>query len=772
MRLLSRSYLILGFLSFFSWFSYAQENQLSAPQTPEKVSIPFLKADITFDGELDEAVWSKARKISLNIVNYPYENTPSPVNTEAYVFEDGEKLYFAFIADDPEPEKIQGFLRDRDDAFADDIVGIKLDTFNDHRLAYKFFVNPFGVQNDGISNEMTGDDTSLWDAIWSANGKITDKGYQVEFAIPYSELNFEEGTDIKTWGIELVRIYPRDNILRISNIPLDRDNICWVCQMAEIEGFEQAKSGNSLLVTPSVVASRNESRDVYSGEDWNDDNETDLGLNVRWGITQDIMFNATINPDFSTIESDAGQLSVNKNYALFYNEKRPFFLDNSEYFSSPYSLVYTRNIADPDFGTKVTGRLDNHSFGFFMTKDQYTNIILPGNDFSLVDTINDESYSSALRYRYDVNHDLSFGFISTLRTADDYHNLVSGFDTKYRLDVSNTLIAQVLTSDTEYPQELLSKWCDDDSCALTSLVGKDDDSFSDQAYKIGFEHNSEEWYFDANIEEVGADFRADLGYVTKVDVKNISSTLRRTYYSDDQWWTTFKLGGSYLVTDNTDDELISETYKLFSAFEGPWQSYIELTYLHIDSVGLRDDPNDHSIDGNTTLFEQDSVEFYLGLQPQANLNVSMFFNYGKSIDYNNNRLGDVIEFAPNVVWNITNHLEMNLAYTFARLEHDNDYVFKENITDTRLTYQFDVNSYLRLTMVYTTTDYNLDNNPLLNLDSKQNNNLATQLIYSYKLNPQTVFFLGYSDSSIEDDHITSLKQTQRTAFLKLSYAMM
>ncbi len=744
--------------------------------TMQNVVIPHVSADINFDGELNEPAWQQARQFDLNIVNYPYDNTASPIVTKAYMFEDGEQVYVAFDARDPNPEKIQGFLRDRDDAFSDDIVGIKIDTFNNDRLAYKFFVNPFGVQNDGISNEMTGEDSSLWDAIWSSYGKVTKNGYQVEFAIPYSELNFEEGNDIKTWKVELIRIYPRDNILRISHIPLDRDNHCWVCQMQEIEGFEKAEVGQNLLITPTVVSNRKETRDVYSNEDWESENDSDFGLNVRWGITPDVMLNATINPDFSTVESDAGQLSVNRKYALFYDEKRSFFLDNSDYFSSPMDLIYTRNIADPDYGTKLTGRLDEHSFGFFAAKDTYTNLILPGNLQSLVDSIDDESISGALRYRYDANENLSVGAVSTFRSSSDYHNYVVGLDAKYRIDNSQTLEAQLLSSATEYPDELYQQWCPKDGtnqgdCYIAGMIGKDDGEFTDQAFLIDYKFETDNWFFDIDYEQIGEDFRADLGYLPQVDVKEFGSGLNHSIYGDDSWWTKITFGGEYEIVHNIDNQLIEKSNEVFIATEGFWQSFMEISLSEKDSVGLREDANDADIDGNTTMFEQQNVSVFAAIQPVNNLYMSLDTVWGDGIDYDNDRLGDIFEITPQVIWNINSHLEWDISHTFAELDYDDDNVFRENITNSRLTYQFDVNSYLRLTTVYSQADFNLSNNPNSYIDSKFENTLATQLIYSYQVNPQTVFFLGYQDNSIEDDYLDELKQNERTAFLKLSYAI-
>jgi len=216
--------------------------------------IPHTENSIKIDGDLNDDSWDQALSISLNIVNNPWHNLPSPVTTTAKIIEDGEYLYVAFIADDPHPEEIIGFLGDRDTKWGDDLVGIKLDTFNSRRLNYEFFVNPFGVQNDSIHNEVTSETNDLWDGIWYSYGKITKQGYQVEIAIPFNILNFEQGDNEKTWAIELVRLYPRNERLRISHMPIDRDNACWICQMPEIKGFKQAKIGRNLTLTPFSVA--------------------------------------------------------------------------------------------------------------------------------------------------------------------------------------------------------------------------------------------------------------------------------------------------------------------------------------------------------------------------------------------------------------------------------------------------------------------------------------------------------------------------------------
>ena len=161
--------------------------------------------NIVIDGEFNQQEWRGAKQFALEYVVRPQNNLPAPVHTTVYVIEDGETLYVAFIAADPAPNQIRASYRDRDLIWGDDLVGIKLDTFNDARLAYQFFVNPFGIQSDGIQNEITGNESDSWNAIWQSQGQITPTGYIVEMALPLSIMNFDESAGDKTWGVEFVR---------------------------------------------------------------------------------------------------------------------------------------------------------------------------------------------------------------------------------------------------------------------------------------------------------------------------------------------------------------------------------------------------------------------------------------------------------------------------------------------------------------------------------------------------------------------------------------
>jgi hypothetical protein len=212
--------LFICLLLFFANINptFAQQNISNTDTSNEftTLDIPNIAGEIKVDGVLDDLHWQQAKQLELNYVTRPFENTQPPVTTQVKIFENGDTLYVAFIAQDPKVENLSAYYRDRDGIWSDDLVGIKLDTFNDSRLAYQFFVNPLGIQADAIQNEMTGSESDSWDGIWQSAGKIVAAGYQVEMAIPLRILNFKEGSDKKVWGAELVRFYPgRDYTLPV-----------------------------------------------------------------------------------------------------------------------------------------------------------------------------------------------------------------------------------------------------------------------------------------------------------------------------------------------------------------------------------------------------------------------------------------------------------------------------------------------------------------------------------------------------------------------------
>ncbi|MBA6392221.1 carbohydrate binding family 9 domain-containing protein [Colwellia sp. BRX10-3] len=793
MFFLKKPIILTFILLLIPQFVYSATHNNSAKINNEIIKIPNISGAIVIDASLNEPQWQSAKKVFINNVTRPYDNVSSPVHTEALLMESDGYFYLAFIAKDPNISEIRAFLKDRDKSWGEDLVGIKIDTYNDQRSAYRFLVNPLGVQIDGIESEVTQKESDAWDGIWESAGKIVSDGFIVEMALPLRMLNFKESTDKQTWGLELLRYYPREESLRLSNIHLDRGNSCEICQIATASGFKGAKQGSNFTVAPSIVLGTTQDRD--DNNEWQNNNNTEASLDLRWGITPDWLLNATINPDFSTVEADNAQLNINNTFALFNREKRPFFLDNQDYFDSDYNLVYTRNINAPNYGAKLTGRENNHAFGLFITDDQNTNILIPGNRSSSVASIDGESKAAALRYRYSFNNDITLGWISTLRTAEDYSNNVNGIDARFRLSTADVFKFQTLFSTTEYPNDLFKQFCnvdeEDEQARCATPENNDDCQFGDciynenvlrtlkehrftgNAFKAGYYHNDSDWYYRVTYDRQNAGFRGDLGFMSRVDHNKFSVGGDRKWYAEPgKWWSKFKIYSDWDIIHNDDNQLIEKEFDINAQLNALNSSYLRLGYTKRESVGSRLDKSNLAIADNTTLFSEDQFFFFAETKPLLGLYINTNLTWGDKIDYRNNRLGEINRLSSNINWNIDKHLEVKLRQTFSQLNADGANVFIARLTDLRTTYQFNVQSFLRLSFIFNNTSRNPSNYLYSAAEdiNRHSKNLSTELLYAYKINPQTVFYLGYSDRHYSDETIRDLAQEQRSLFMKFSYA--
>lgn len=747
-------------------------------------SIPKTTSTIKIDAELNDKAWLNAHRVEMNNVTWPDDNVPAPVRTEAFVIEDGETLYVAFKAYDPEPEKIRAFLTDRDNNWRDDRVGLKIDTYNDSALAYQFFINPLGTQTDAIENELTKQESASWDIIWDSAGKITEFGYVVEIAIPLRNLNFNEDLDIQSWGMEFVRFYPRDKELRISNTNIDHDNSCWICQMVTVTGFEGAKQGNNFTAVPTFVSGVSENRDLDETRSWDKTENSDIGLDVKWGITPDITLNATLNPDFSQVEADSGQLNVNNTFALFTPEKRAFFLSNQDYFATPVNLIYTRNINAPDYGAKVSGKLGSHSFGAFVADDATTSFLMPGNMSSSLYKIEEESTNAALRYRYAINDEMAIGTTVTVRDSDSYHNYLYSLDGKYKPSDSDTFDIQIMSSDTKVSDDLLmdirNEFKDeieqpngDIEIGGEQYLRTDSLNATGKSYRLAYRHENKDWFFRASHNNISEDFRADLAFFNNADyIKNVIGGGRTWRSTGATWYDRYEIEGDWDRTTNQDGEQIEQEGEIFFNIWGPKQYFIRHGLVARERAAGRVDETSLRINDNIYQFKEKEFRSWIEFKPNSNLWFGNFFKVGENIDFANKQLADSFAFEPRVDWNINTHLSAKLSYKYNQLAKSGSTLYTAKLTDFRLTYQFSIRSFLRLSMVHFDIDRNLENyNEDIREDySSTYKSLASQLLYSYKLNPQTLFFIGYSDGGYQDDDLDKITKDTRNVFLKLSYA--
>ena len=711
--------------------------------------LPRAKGEVTVDGVLDEEVWKLATQIDIGLETNPGENLPARVETVAYLFEDGENLYIAFDARDPEPSQIRAYLRDRDTAWNDDFVGVVLDTYNDQRRAFEFFANPLGVQMDLTNDDVNRNEDESWDAIWDSAGKISADGYIVEMEIPLSQLRFPVLDGQQTWGIDLLRFYPRDKRYRFSNNKTDRSVNCYLCQFDTIQGFDSVAPGRDLEIVPTVTAVQNESTEEPGTEPMERaDPDTEVGVSIRWGISPDLTANLAINPDFSQIEADAAVLTVNNQFAVFFPEKRPFFLEGADYFSTPVDAVFTRTVADPSVGAKLTGKRGNNTFGVFAAQDEITNILFPGAYGSDSTTL-DEGYSTFVgRYNRSFGDTSAVGALMTVRDGDEYKNVVAGVDTRWKINDQNSIQAQYLSSTTEYPEEV--------AIEFEQPVG----SFTGEAINFSYEYDSRNWfaYFDHVHRSTG--FRADSGFEPRADATTDTVGLGRVWHgTEDHWWTRIRLNGDWDITHGDGGQVLERELEGYFGFGGPMQSWTQVGGFTRDV--LYDGVN----------FEEAQLSFYTEFQPKGGLQVGFFTSYGDQVDYANTQLGEQLRVEPFVSWNIGRYLLVRFDGAGVRLDSkEGPNIFDAKVCDTRLTWQFSRRSFLRLSVQY----QDVEKNPDEYIDPVDENSIdvGRQLLYSYKINPQTVFFLGYSDHHIDEDALDTLTVTDRTIFMKIGYAWM
>lgn len=707
--------------------------------------IPRITTAPTIDGDVQSSEWQHALSIEINIETEPGENTPAPVATEGLVMEDGETLYVAFIAQDPDPDQIRAFYRDRDLLWDDDWVAVVLDTFNDERRAFEFYTNPLGVQADDIWDDVNQRADRAWNAIWDSAGQITEFGYTVEMAIPLKQLRFTPQQGSQTWGINLRRYYPRDRETQLSDTPRDRNVSCYLCQVAKASGFAELEPSMNLILIPTLVAAANETRDPATGEWIGGDNDPQASFDVRWGITQDTYLNATINPDFSQVEADVAQLDINQTFSLFFPERRTFFLDGADYFDTFRNLVYTRNIANPDYGAKITGKNGPHTFGLLAANDETTSFIIPRSLSSRIASLGDKKSDVAIaRYRYDIFQNSTVGALVTNREGDGYSNRVTSLDATLRPTEQDTIYIQTMHSESEYPLQIQERF----------NQGAD---LSDSSTVIEYQHNDRNWDWRFGHYDWGEDFRADLGFINRVDYIYQVATVGHTWWwSGDSFFNRIRFAADYDRTEDQSGLLLEEETEFFLNMNGPLQSSL---------FGLFGGSKTY---WNGQYFDEQFNNLNLSFVPLPNLQLGINMRVEDVVDFANTRLGHSRRFRPEIRYQFGRHLQLDLEHTIQNFDVDGGRLFTANLTNFRTTYQFNNRSFLRVIVQLDDRERNQDLYTFpVDSVSKE---LTTQLLYSYRVNAATRFFVGYSDAGFQDDSQDSIYQTNRSFFAKFSYA--
>lgn len=739
--------LLAALLASVPLTSAAQDPSAPGRQT---YTVPRASGPIAVDGALDEDAWASAARIPVAYEWSPGDNTAPVEETTCLLTFDGERLYIGFQAKDRKPSEIRAHLADRDVPFQDDTVGFFIDPFNDERRGFQFRINPLGVQMEAANSDVDGTEDWSWDAIWESKGTITADGYVVEVAIPFSSLRFPRTEGVQTWGFIAMRDLPRSLRHRMRSNFTDKKKSCLVCQFDKITGIEGITPGRNLEIAPTVTTTRTDRRhDFPGGPLERGDVDPDAGLSVRWGVTPNLTLNAAVNPDFSQVEADVAQFEINTRFALFFPERRPLFLEGADFFSTPVSAVFTRTMADPQWGVKLTGKEGRSALGGFLVRDRITNLLFPANEGSAVDTIERGAWSGVGRYRRDIGRTSTVGALVTLREGEGYDNRVAGVDGTVSLTRSDTLRVQAVLSSTEYPNP------------VAAANGQPRGRFSGHAYFADYTHLTRSWIWFATTTGYSPDFRADLGFVPRVDVRTAAAGVQHNRWArGPTWYSRLQFAALFDAAEDFGGRLTDRGFDFPITYFGKMQSV--LSYNPAPNVetyqGVRYDNFRHNLSGE--------------IRPSGDLSLSVSATIGETIDFANGRPADVFRIRPQVGFGIARRLNGTLAHSLQDLDVAGGRLFRARLTEARVVLHLDVRTFLRAILQY--TDIERNTRLYRSAVPPHTRRLFSQYLFSYKLNPQTVLLVGYSDNANggqnPDLSRYDLTRTDRTFFVKVGYA--
>ncbi|MBI3047688.1 MAG: carbohydrate binding family 9 domain-containing protein [Acidobacteria bacterium] len=737
------------------------------------------------DGRLDDPIWHTAARVTEFVQQRPAEGAPATEQTEVFIAYDSQNLYFGIYAHYSDPGLIRANRVDRDQTGRDDTVRVYFDPFLDQQRAYVFSVNGYGVQSDAVLGSATGGfggfggslnprlnvlsfggiapggpfgggvlagvglppplrnhegganrnagvpGDASWDALFESAGRLVEDGWTAEMAIPFKSLRYpsRQRGEVHRWGFQIERtIDSKDE--SIVWAPISRNVMGMLRQMGVLEGMTDLSTSRNLEVLPTVTTIRAESLETEAHEDHAHSGSLSEGaINVKYGLTPNLVFDFTYNPDFSQIESDRPQIEVNQRFPIFFPELRPFFLEGQEIYRIeapwPLALVHTRTLVDPRYGAKLTGKIGNTSVGFLVANDE-----APGR----VDDRQDPAFGETAkvflgRVRYDLYSESHIGVIVTDREFLDGHSRVGGLDGILRFGANHRVTFTAINSDRR---------AGDAARSTGSLL---DVTFRREGRYLAYElqHN-----------EIHPEFGTDLGFVRRVDQKQSTAGVAYRWWPENwviSWGPRLQYERNYDFDGVLQDEgMQGRVFFQFAnninvnvgvnrdmeRFRG-----IDFWKTRFNMGAFANTSRRFGIGGS--MWRGDQIRFienpFLGADRQINLfaNVRPFSRLQAEINLNTSRFNDV---------------------------RTNTEVFDVKILRTRTTYQFTSRLLVRNIMEYNSFD----------------RTLGANLLFTYRVNAGTVFFVGYDDHYREGSKINelmyptrSLLRENRAVFTKLQY---
>ncbi len=723
----------------------------SNSETPLQFEALYIQNDFKINADLKNPAWEQAPSVYITNQALPNDEAAAKVRTEVKILYSKKNLYIGFIAYDPNPDDIRANISDRDNVFRDDFVGVFIDPFNNNQQAFELFVNPLGIQMDGMRSGNNED--MNFDLLWYSDGKVTDSGYRAVMKIPFKSLNFPK-KDVQNWSIQFLRNYPRNNRYQFTWTDVKLSNPCLICQNGMMTGIKDIENTKTVELLPYAMSFQESTiRNAADPQSGLNHGPIDgrIGGSVFYAPSSMTSVNAVINPDFSQVETDAAQISANETFALFFPEKRPFFLKEADLFSTDENLFYSRTINRPLAAGKFTRQKGNYSIAFLSAYDRNAPFIVPGKYGSSLVRSDVNAYNNILRGKYNLGSESFVGGLITTRNQGTGSNYVGSLDWNLLLADNYYFSGQLAYASTK---EL------DDTGILDSQRnfggGPYDAAFNGEQYSgslisTSFSRQAKYYNFSFEYKSYSPTFQTQTGFINQTDRRQFEGSQSISYYPNTSFLSrgTFSVSGTWRYDFGGQFQERFIFTRLSNNFGG--QTNLSLSYLPV---------NDERFRG----------EFFTGMNrmmvnvntnPLNALSLRGHLDFGKYVNRRENpTLGKGYNISGSVTVKPTPRLEMDFSYNYSTLSSidGGENYFSGDIYRFKGNYNFSKRLFTRLIVQYNSFSEQLQIYPLL----------------SYKANPFTKFYIGMNDYMNYYDQpglneYQGFKQTDRQFFVKFQY---
>jgi len=713
----------LALLLLSSFFIFAQK------QLPE------------FDGIVIPEEWEGAETFDIKYEVSPGDNVLSPNLTKAYVTYSETDLYVGFIAY-ADMDNLRSSIRNRDEGFQDDIVFIGIDTYGDGRYMVAIGSNPEGNQLD-LKLLSGGNDDVSYDVNFESKASKHEDSYHVELKIPFSVLQFKQSPEMK-WRVMLFRsTFTENNRSQNINFPIDRNNPCFPCQATSFITLKNVKSKNRVNVLPYVYSGLNGS--IENGSLDYGKLVTNVGISGLFDLNNITSLEYAINPDFSQVEADVSQISVNNTFAIFFQERRPYFNEGNDIIETNLNTVYTRSINKPLLSTKLISQGEKQRIYWLTAYDEASPYLIAAENRSYFGE-GKASYSNIFRYQRTYKQGTNLGFLTTNRIFQDGgygHTL--GIDGRYRFKKSYTATFELNKSIVLEPQ---ADWIEDTDQIGNKNTQLDGESLNGDALFFSLERNTRNWNSKIEYQQFSPHFQTPLGFVTQNSIRIIDFYHGYQHFFDKEDFV--KQLGLYAGTEinynyNNLRKLLDLGTSLNVQLSGNIQSEMNYNYT------VNEEFDGFNAEG------MHELSAFVSYNPSESIRLGMFTKIGESIRYDseNPSIGDSFfigtfnnfQFTPKI------RFSPSLRYSQLKDKTNGESYFSGYIARANLNFQFNQTISFRLVGEYNDFDKTFFFQPLL----------------KWNPNPFTIFYIGGTNgySRIENKNKFGIENSQ--LYLKFQY---